>query len=231
MASQRPRAGSAALRTGAAAALRRAPRARTRDPAEKRARAMEAARRLFSERGYAATTTADVARHAGVSEGTLFHHFGSKEGLLAAVAGEYGRGLAAAMFEAAPLGPTPPSADEMLRRAFAFVREQGTLARLLVLTADPITRHTARQATRVEIVGALARGFADWSARGLLRPLDPQIAAELLFALVEAALTECFVHGAGEREEDYLRETVRCVEGALALPHAPSTPPEERTRS
>jgi AcrR family transcriptional regulator len=213
----------------AAAALRATPRARTRDPAEKRARVMEAARRLFVERGYSATTTADVARHAGVSEGILFHHFGSKEGLLAAVAGEYGRGLAAAMFEAAPLGPTPPSAGDMLRRAFAFVREQGALARLLVLTTDPTGRQLAREASRAEIVGALARGFADWSARGLLRPMDPQIAAELLFALVGTALTECFVRGTGEREEDYLRETVRCVEGALAPLPDPSTPPEERT--
>ena len=39
--------------------------------------------------------------------------------------------------------------------------------------------------------------------------------AELLFALVEAALIECFVRGDGSREEEYLRETVRCVEGAV----------------
>jgi AcrR family transcriptional regulator len=189
---------------------------------------MEAARRLFAERGYAATTTADVARHAGMSEGILFHHFGSKEGLLAAVAAEYGRGLAAAMFDAAPLGPTPPSAEEILRRAFAFVREQGTLARLLVLSPDPGSRETARRASRAEIVAALSQAFGDWSARGLLRPMDPEIGAELLFALVEAALTQCFVLGSGEREEDYLRETVRCVEGALAPLPASIHPPEER---
>jgi AcrR family transcriptional regulator len=221
----------------AAALRRRAPRVRTRDPEAKRALAVEAARRLFAERGYAATTTADVARHAGVSEGILFHHFGSKEGLLAAVAGEYGRGLAAAMFGAAPLGPSLPSAAEMLRRAFAFVREQGTLARILVLSPDPGSRETARRASRAQIVAALSGAFADWSARGLLRPMDPQIVAELLFALVEAALTQCFVHGDGEREEEYLRETVRCVEGALAprvpspAPTEPSTPPEERNRA
>jgi AcrR family transcriptional regulator len=211
--------------------LRRAPRIRTRDPAQKRARAIEAARRLFAERGYAATTTADVARHAGVSEGILFHHFGSKEGLLAAVAAEYGRGLAAAMFEARPLGPTPPDAAEMLRRAFAFVREQGTLARCLVLSPDPGSRETARRASREQIVGALSAAFAEWSARGLLRPMDPVIVAELLFALVEAALGQCFVQHDGEREEDYLRETVRCVEGALApLPASiPLHPPEERS--
>ncbi|MGV8885972.1 MAG: TetR/AcrR family transcriptional regulator [Microbacteriaceae bacterium] len=37
---------------------------------------------LFAERGYEATTTAQIAEHAGVSEMTLFRHFASKEALL-----------------------------------------------------------------------------------------------------------------------------------------------------
>ena len=216
-----------------AAVLRRAPRARTRDPAEKRARAMAAARRLFVERGYAATTTADVAREAGVSEGILFHHFGSKEGLLAAVAGEYGRGLAAAMFEAAPLGPTPAlgGGDAAPRlRLRARAGHPRPAARAHGGSQQPPDGAPGEPARRS--CGALARAFADWSGRGLLRARwTPQIAAELLFALVEAALTECFVHGDGEREEDYLRETVRCVEGALAPLPDSSTPPEERSPS
>jgi hypothetical protein len=106
----------------------------------------------------------------------------------------------------------------MLRRAFAFLREQGPLSRLLLLSSDAASRQTARQASRAQIVGALSTAFTEWSARGLLRPMDPQIAAELLFALVEAALTECFVRHGGAREEEYLRETVRCVEGAVR-PH------------
>src|SRR5262245_16628465 len=118
----------------------RAPRVRTRDPAEKRARVMDVARTLFAERGYAATTTADVARRAGVSEGILYHHFGSKEGLLAAVAGEYGRGLADAMFEGLPDDAAALSVEATLARAFAYVREQGTLARLLMLSSDATTR-------------------------------------------------------------------------------------------
>src|SRR5262245_22297516 len=124
--------------------LRSPSRVRTRDPAEKRARVMDVARTLFAERGYAATTTADVARRAGVSEGILYHHFGSKEGLLAAVAGEYGRGLAEAMFEGVPDDAAALSVEATLTRAFAYVREQGTLARLLMLAADPTTRQTAR---------------------------------------------------------------------------------------
>lgn len=42
----------------------------------------EAALHLFAEHGYDKTTTAQVARHAGVSEMTLFRHFASKEALL-----------------------------------------------------------------------------------------------------------------------------------------------------
>ena len=197
---------------------RRARPARRRDPEDKRARLRDAARRLFAERGYAATATADVARQAGVSEGMVFHHFGSKAGLLEAVAAEYGRGLADAMFAAAPPPGTPPSAEAMLRPAFDYVRKHGALARLLALSTDPTDSFAARRATRAEIVDALARGFARWGEEGLVRPMDPRIVAELLFALVEAALMECFVRGDGRREEDYLRETVRCVEGAVLRP-------------
>ena len=39
------------------------------------------ASRLFAEKGYSQTTTAEIAREAGVAEGTLYHHFGSKDGI------------------------------------------------------------------------------------------------------------------------------------------------------
>jgi AcrR family transcriptional regulator len=195
--------------------------ARRRDPEEKRARILDAGSALFAERGYAATTTADVARRAGVSEGILFHHFGSKRELLHAVASEYGSGLARAMFDAAPARGEAPSADAMLRAAFRYVRERGAVGRLLGLSSDPSDGFAARNASRGEIVAALERGLAEWSARGLVRPVEPRLAAELLFALVEAALQACFVREDGSREEDWLRETVRCVEGAVSL--APST--------
>jgi len=39
------------------------------------------ASRLFAEKGYSQTTTSEIAREAGVAEGTLYHHFGSKDGI------------------------------------------------------------------------------------------------------------------------------------------------------
>ncbi|HTO05419.1 MAG TPA: TetR/AcrR family transcriptional regulator [Myxococcota bacterium] len=185
-------------------------RPRTRDPQQKRALLIATARELFASRGFATTTTADVARRAGVSEGIVFHHFGSKAGLLEAAAADYGQGLAEAMFTEAPAG-AKPSAEAMLRAAFAYVREHGELSRLLWISADAGTRRASREA----IVAPLARAFAEWSREGRVRPLEPEIAAELVFALVEAALVACFAEGGGRHERAYLRETVACVEGAL----------------
>ena len=39
------------------------------------------ASRLFAEKGYTNATTSEIARAAGVAEGTLYHHFGSKDGI------------------------------------------------------------------------------------------------------------------------------------------------------
>jgi AcrR family transcriptional regulator len=44
-----------------------------------------AARRLFADRGFAATATTDILAGAGVSRGALYHHFRNKEDLFLAV--------------------------------------------------------------------------------------------------------------------------------------------------
>jgi AcrR family transcriptional regulator len=48
-------------------------------------RLLAAATELFAADGYESTTTAAIARAAGTSESQLIKHFGSKEGLLAAI--------------------------------------------------------------------------------------------------------------------------------------------------
>ena len=44
-----------------------------------------AARQLFTERGYAATSTTEIVERAGVTRGALYHHFAAKEELFRAV--------------------------------------------------------------------------------------------------------------------------------------------------
>lgn len=44
-----------------------------------------AARALFGEKGYAATSTEEIVERAGVTKGALYHHFADKERLFGAV--------------------------------------------------------------------------------------------------------------------------------------------------
>lgn len=52
--------------------------------AERKQQILEAALRCFSEKSYEKSTVADICRESGCSVGSLYHHFGNKEG----VAGE-----------------------------------------------------------------------------------------------------------------------------------------------
>jgi TetR/AcrR family transcriptional regulator len=50
----------------------------------KRARILDAAMRQFAERGYHATRIEDIATELSIAKGSVFQHFGSKEGLFLA---------------------------------------------------------------------------------------------------------------------------------------------------
>ncbi|GGD04735.1 TetR family transcriptional regulator [Thalassobacillus devorans] len=48
----------------------------------KQAKILEAAIEIFAERGYASTSTSEIAKKAGVAEGTIFRHYKTKKELL-----------------------------------------------------------------------------------------------------------------------------------------------------
>jgi AcrR family transcriptional regulator len=52
---------------------------------EKQAKILEAAIEMFAEKGYAATSTSEIAKRAGVAEGTIFRHYKTKKDLLMAI--------------------------------------------------------------------------------------------------------------------------------------------------
>ncbi len=43
---------------------------------------IDTATRLFAQKGFAETSTAEIAEHAGVAHGTLFYHFKNKRGII-----------------------------------------------------------------------------------------------------------------------------------------------------
>src|SRR5262245_52660548 len=116
---------------------RTAKRSRRVDPpvAERdgRERILSAAIAAFAERGYAGTTTADIARAAGVTQPLIHHHFGSKDGLW--------RAAIDAVFSNIPGAITPPDdahpREAILDTVERFVR--------FVAAHPEVTRIVARE--------------------------------------------------------------------------------------
>lgn len=96
---------------------------------------LEAAKRLFAERGFHATRMSDVATAAGVSHGTIFWHFGSKEELFHVLMDEEERALRLRIDEAVGDGT-----GDIFRRSvlatFEFFESDRDTVRLLF--RDPL---------------------------------------------------------------------------------------------
>jgi AcrR family transcriptional regulator len=52
---------------------------------EKQLKIIQAAVEMFAEKGYAATSTSEIAQRAGVAEGTIFRHYKTKKDLLLSI--------------------------------------------------------------------------------------------------------------------------------------------------
>ncbi len=74
-----------------------------------RSAALSAAKTLFATQGYEAVSTAQIYTQAHISNGSLFHHFKSKEGIAVAVFGELVEDYQAKISE--KLAPTTLAAE------------------------------------------------------------------------------------------------------------------------
>ena len=147
---------------------------RRRQAAETRARVVEAARHLFAARGFAATTIADVAREAGVSQQTIYGSFGGKQGLVLALVDLIDRDSDVPALVGKLLASDDP--DEILELAVriprSVVESSGDLVRALAgaaptdeaaaaAIAEGRKRHDAglaHAASRLHEMGALREG-------------------------------------------------------------------------
>jgi AcrR family transcriptional regulator len=85
------------------------------DAARNRRRILEAAERLFAERGPPNVSMDDVASAAGVGKGTLFRRFGDRAGLARAVLSTHEAAFQEALIRGAPpLGPGTPAVERLV---------------------------------------------------------------------------------------------------------------------
>src|SRR5476649_1184136 len=78
-----------------------------------RLKMLDAASDIIRTQGYAATTVDDICAAAGVTKGSFFHHFPSKEQLGIAAIGQFNE-AAAALFGSATYRAEPDPRDRVL---------------------------------------------------------------------------------------------------------------------
>jgi AcrR family transcriptional regulator len=171
--------------------------------AETRERLLRAAADVFARRGYDGTRVADIAATAGVSNGALYAHFGSKAELLVAALRAHGRRLLGDLFAADP----NRSIAELLLVVGRWLPRRRDARGYLIVEALVAAR-------RDEDVARPMRDYvgerADWLAR-LVRiaqaggELDPALSPDALahFCLLlgmGSALVPPELHAVGEGE-------------------------------
>ncbi len=135
---------------------------------ESKTKFLEAALRVIRAKGYAATTIEEVCEKAGLTKGSFFHHFGSKEELALAAADFWTEG-AGALFRSAPYH----ARADALERLLAYVDFRKAL-----LTRE-LTDFTCLAGTMVQEVyhtHPAIREACDRSMCGHAETLEPDIA-------------------------------------------------------
>jgi AcrR family transcriptional regulator len=162
------------------------PSAARRLPARERCALIEdAAARLFAERGYSATTVADIVAAAGVSKPMLYRHFESKQDLQMKLLARRRDELAAAPLDAFLNEPGDPNRrlPAMIDAWFAHVEQHPHSSKNLFqdATGDPeievLQRELRRQQRAADV--ALLREFAPQLPEAELEPLGEVIRSAL----------------------------------------------------
>src|SRR5690348_10128663 len=84
------------------------------DAARNRARVLDAAARLFAEKGAGDTTMDDIARAAGVGRATLYRRYPDRASIALALLDEHERALQERLIRGEPpLGPGAPPAERL----------------------------------------------------------------------------------------------------------------------
>jgi TetR/AcrR family transcriptional regulator, regulator of autoinduction and epiphytic fitness len=190
-----------------------------------RAAIIDAAGRLYVERGYAATRLGDIARAADVAPATVKNAFGTKRALLEALVRAHVVGDAAE----SPLGEreawrailAEPDPHRLLRRYVELAAELHARSAAIVeavthgASADPDLADLARRGAQrrhddlAEVVAAVR------ALTALREDLDAVAATDALWALTAPSVYRRLVEDRGWPPERWVSVTTRAVTAAV----------------
>lgn len=168
------------------------PAARRALTEERKTQILSAAAKVFAQKGFERATIADIAREAGVAEGSIYNYFKNKSDLLVNIP----RGIVQPAVESMHLPLMARTADEpppdvvlttIARTLISTVRQNAHIFRIL-LSALPTMKRSSRQQYLEQVVvyatGLLEGYFKQQIARGVFRPdLNPTIATRTFIGM------------------------------------------------
>jgi TetR/AcrR family transcriptional regulator, transcriptional repressor for nem operon len=198
-------------------------------------RLLDAALTVIRTKGYSATTVDDICHAAGVTKGSFFHHFKTKDELALAAA-EHFSGMADGLFAAAPYHAASDPAERVLGyidfRA-AMLKHQipeytcllGTMVQETYVTHPAIreacdrhmTAHTAQIARDIAEAKRLYAPKASWSA-------------ESLAFYTQAVLQGAFILAKAKQDSTVAAESIAHLRDHVATLFSQAKTKPERTR-
>lgn len=154
---------------------------------ETRATLLAIARKVFSERGYADTSMDDLTAQASLTRGALYHHFGDKKGLLAAVVEQIDAEMDARL---QVISDTAEDAWDGFRRrcrAYLEMALEPEIQRIVLRDARAVLGGASPD-SQCHCVESMQRLIDNLIRQGVVADADPQALASLIYgSLAEAA--------------------------------------------
>jgi TetR/AcrR family fatty acid metabolism transcriptional regulator len=169
---------------------------------DKRERILDAAVRVFAKKGFHATRVSEVAKAAGVADGTIYLYFQSKDELLVSLFEDRVEKLLAFMSEELPKEPT---AKAKLRRVIelqlGLLEGERDLAEVITVILRQSTRLMREYAAPKfgAYLDAIARVVSEGQKAGELRDdVSPHLVARAIFGALDG-ITMTWALGKAER--------------------------------
>ncbi|WP_186396304.1 MULTISPECIES: TetR/AcrR family transcriptional regulator [unclassified Stappia] len=176
---------------------------------ENRARLIAAARKAFAEKGFAAASMDELTAEAGLTRGALYHNFGDKRGLLAAVVAQVDGEMAA---RAKAVGAGRGDAWQgLLAEGAAYIEMalEPEVQRIVLLDGPAFLGDPSQWPSQNACLQATRQAVARLIEAGIMKPVDVDAAARLLSG---AALTAALWVAASEDPRAALSRAVEAFQ-------------------
>lgn len=172
-----------------------------------RARLIASARQAFARLGYAKTSMDDLTAEAGLTRGALYHHFGDKQGLLAAVVEQIDSEMDERLEAISAAASDPWQGFAQRCRAYLEMAQEAEIRRIVLQDARAVLGQ--RQPAEEHCIDSLSRRLQALVEAGLITPAPSQALARLINgSLVDAALWIAAAEQPGQR----LQQTLQALE-------------------